>query len=196
MITAILFDYGGVFTKGSIKKGADRIAQQCQKDVRAFHSLIGELWNKAKVEAIPAEQFWAQSAAYVQMPVEEFKSKLMSQITLQEEMFALAKSLKPHYKLGLLTNNIRDWFEETRARNNLGELFNTIVTSYEERIAKPDQNIYLLAAQRLSAWPKECIFIDDQIENILAAEAIGMKGIHCKSAPQVKRKLKRLGILW
>ena len=46
-----------------------------------------------------------------------------------------------------------------------------------------------------SAKPQECLFIDDLIENIQAAELVGIKGIHFKSSRQLKNELLRIGIL-
>lgn len=43
--------------------------------------------------------------------------------------------------------------------------------------------------------PRNCIFIDDQLENILAAQKLGIKSIHCKDFKEVTNELIRAGAL-
>ena len=43
---------------------------------------------------------------------------------------------------------------------------------------KPDARIYRIALARLSVEPNEAIFVDDFSENVVAAWALGMTGVH------------------
>lgn len=45
-------------------------------------------------------------------------------------------------------------------------------------VAKPDREIYEIAAGRAGAALDRCLFIDDRLENIEAAVALGMTGVH------------------
>ena len=44
------------------------------------------------------------------------------------------------------------------------------------------------------AEPEECVFIDDLIENVHAAQSIGIKGIHFKDEENLIIDLRRMGI--
>ena len=46
-----------------------------------------------------------------------------------------------------------------------------------EHLTKPDRQIYELLCERYSLDPKECVFIDDTLANVTAAQALSMKGI-------------------
>lgn len=54
-----------------------------------------------------------------------------------------------------------------------------IVLSGHVGVIKPDPAIYLHLLKTYNLNPAECVFIDDQLENIIAAQGIGMHAIHC-----------------
>jgi 2-haloacid dehalogenase len=55
----------------------------------------------------------------------------------------------------------------------LFDLFQDIIVSGSERLAKPDPAIYQLALRRFGLAPNEAIFIDDRADNVIAAAANG-----------------------
>ena len=42
---------------------------------------------------------------------------------------------------------------------------------------KPDKRIYELALERTGKSPRECIFIDNKVENLVVAQELGIKPI-------------------
>ena len=52
------------------------------------------------------------------------------------------------------------------------------VFSCFEKVTKPDPRIYQILCQRYSLDPKECVFVDDTLKNVQAAESLGIRGIH------------------
>ena len=75
----------------------------------------------------------------------------------------------------ILTNNIREW-SHWRAKVPV-DSFDVVVDSCEVGVRKPDQEIYLLACERLNLSPVDCLFLDDHIENVAAAKVMGMDAI-------------------
>lgn len=89
---------------------------------------------------------------------------------------ALARRLRPAYRTAILSNAD----ESLRGRlRDLGihDLCDTVVSSAEEGVAKPDEEIYRRAADRIGLSPEACVFVDDGDANVRAAEALGMRGI-------------------
>jgi putative hydrolase of the HAD superfamily len=80
------------------------------------------------------------------------------------------------YKLGILTNNVKEFAPYWRSTIPC-ELFDVIVDSSEEGIRKPDPAIYLRTADRLGVDPTACVFLDDGAANVDAARDVGMHGI-------------------
>jgi len=59
-------------------------------------------------------------------------------------------------------------------------LFDGIVISGEHYCAKPNKKIYQKLIKQYNLNPKECLFFDDQLENLVAAKALGIATVHCK----------------
>ncbi len=74
------------------------------------------------------------------------------------------------------------------------KLFDGIVISGTTGFKKPDKRIYEHLINTHNLNPEECIFIDDQIENVEMAQNLGMIGIFCSDHKTVEKKLKELGI--
>ena len=88
----------------------------------------------------------------------------------------LARRLRPAYRTAILSNadvTLRDRLHEM----GIHDLFDTVVSSAEEGVAKPESEIYERAAARLGLAPGACVFVDDAEANVRAAEALGMRGI-------------------
>ena len=73
--------------------------------------------------------------------------------------------------------------------------FRDIVVSGVEKIAKPDPAIYALAADRFGLEPCAMLFIDDTLENVVAARDCGWHAHHFRDAAGLDRELRGLGLL-
>jgi len=91
---------------------------------------------------------------------------------------ALVRALRGSYRIALLSN--ADASLRSRLRDGLGihGLFDVVIASAEEGIAKPDPAIYQLAAERLGLSAEACVFVDDAEVNVTAATEVGMRGLH------------------
>ena len=107
---------------------------------------------------------------------------------------ALLKPLKANYRLFGLTN----WSAETYPIAHdlypfFGE-FEGIVISGEERLAKPDEQIYLVLLERYGLAAAESLFIDDSARNIRVATVLGFQTLHLTNDVCLKEELTQLGI--
>ncbi|MEU8436840.1 HAD-IA family hydrolase [Streptomyces sp. NPDC029216] len=78
----------------------------------------------------------------------------------------------------VLVTNAALGLEEDLAAMGLADLADHVVSSALEGVAKPDPEIYAIAAGRAGAAPERCLFVDDRLENVEAAVALGMTGVH------------------
>lgn len=60
------------------------------------------------------------------------------------------------------------------SRLNVIQEFDTIVSSEEVQLGKPEPDIFLEAARRINIKPENCIVIEDSTLGVLAAEKAGM----------------------
>ncbi|MFB9904807.1 HAD-IA family hydrolase [Allokutzneria oryzae] len=73
-----------------------------------------------------------------------------------------------------------------------GSLFDAMVLSGEVGIAKPDERIYRLVADRLGLEPGACVFVDDLAGNVRGAVVAGMVGVHHTSTGATITELEAL----
>lgn len=66
-----------------------------------------------------------------------------------------------------------------------------IVFSYREKLMKPDEAIFQLFLHRYELKADECVFIDDQEKNIIAARAQGIEGILFSNYQQARAGLNQ-----
>ena len=88
-------------------------------------------------------------------------------------------------RLGLLTNNVKEFGEHWRTMFPLEELFEEVVDSSHVGVRKPDREIYALTCSRMQIEPAEAVFIDDNVDNVMAARDFGMEAVHFREDPWV-----------
>jgi HAD superfamily hydrolase (TIGR01509 family) len=74
---------------------------------------------------------------------------------------------------GLATSAGQARTHESLARFGIAKYFSVIVTGEEPKKPKPAPDIFLLAAARLAANPKQCVVVEDSVAGVLAARAAG-----------------------
>jgi putative hydrolase of the HAD superfamily len=86
-------------------------------------------------------------------------------------------------RLGLLTNNVKEFGDHWRTMFPLEELFEEVVDSSHVGMRKPEREIYELTCSRMGIEPGEAVFVDDNLDNVEAARAFGMAAVHFGENP-------------
>ncbi|WP_238441809.1 HAD-IA family hydrolase [Streptomyces pratensis] len=94
-----------------------------------------------------------------------------------ETVLSLLRPIRDHVPLVMVTN-ATPRLEEDLAALGLTGLAHHVVSSAVEGVAKPDPAIYRIAAARAGVTMDRCLFVDDSPENVEAAVALGMTGVH------------------
>lgn len=69
------------------------------------------------------------------------------------------------------------------------------VWSYRFRVAKPDPELFRRTLEVIGALPHHTVFVDDLIENVLAARGLGMRAFQFHDALTLMRELEAEGLL-
>jgi len=196
MIKAIIFDFGGVLTvKQHLHEFSEIYAPKFGADIKEFDRVLHENWLQARINGINSKVFWKNLSSFLKTDEKELRKDFIEFFGFRPEVLEFIQEIKKKkYKLGMLSNQIEDWLEEHIQNHNLNKIFDVIVTSYGSRLAKPDVAIYLKALKELSCKAEECIFVDDLIKNVEAANKLGINGILFESLEQLKKELKVLGV--
>lgn len=185
MIKAIIFDCFGVLAED----GWLPFKRKFIGDNAELARDVADLGKQSDYGMIDYESHLEQVAELVGVNRAELSSALGRKVP-NEELFAYIKSeLRPQYKIGLMSNANYDVTRELFTPEQ-AELIDASVMSFESRMVKPDERMYMLIAERLGVAPEECIFVDDVERYCTAAEYLGMKGIIYQSLPQLQREIK------
>lgn len=103
---------------------------------------------------------------------------------------ALRRNNVPIYAI---TNWNQDKFREALERFPFLKSFAGIVVSGDERMLKPDREIFDLFFKRYDVKPETAVFIDDSLRNVEGAHAAGMHAVHFTSPEALARDLRALG---
>jgi putative hydrolase of the HAD superfamily len=80
-------------------------------------------------------------------------------------------------RTALLSNCGPEVMGRVRAQRDVARTFDTLVVSWEVGFLKPDPAIYRLTLQRLGVPAGAALFVDDRVDNVAGAEAVGLEGL-------------------
>jgi epoxide hydrolase-like predicted phosphatase len=116
---------------------------------------------------------------------------------LNDDMVAFIQDLRDaHIPTAILTNNVREFRQWWWPLLDFDSLFTTIVDSHEVGMRKPNPAIYQLTLNRLGVDATRAAFLDDLHANVVAAEEVGLHGIHVEqdSLPAIRNARTLTGL--
>ncbi|MEU6914314.1 HAD-IA family hydrolase [Streptomyces olindensis] len=105
-----------------------------------------------------------------------------------EVVVTMLRRMREHMPVVLVTNATLE-LESDLISLGLSDLADHVVSSARVGVVKPDREIYEIAAERAETDMERCLFIDDRLENIEAAVALGMTGVHYRGPEDLRRVL-------
>lgn len=188
-IKAIVFDCFGVLVQDSfVTFCLKHFAGDKEKMEAARHA--DALANK---KIITIDELIEQFARLAEISVEECKEEVEFG-GVNEPIFDLITELKPHYRIGFLSNANDNYLNKLFSAEQVA-LFDAVSISSEIGFIKPDAGAYEDIANKLGLRHDECIFIDDQAVFCEGARRVGMPAIHFTEVDTLRRDLKQLGLI-
>jgi len=198
MIKAIIFDFGGVLVDWNPRYLYADVFSDTEKMEWFLHEVCSTAWNleqdRGRSFADGIAQLEKQHPAFqkeIRLFWEGWPKMLKEEIL---ETVTLLPQLKQNYAVYGLTNWSAETFPMLMDRFDFVQLFDDIVVSGDEGLVKPDKSIYELLLKRYNLLAQECIFIDDNIDNVKAAEQLGFSAILYKNSDYLKQDLSSLGV--
>ncbi len=146
----------------------------------------------ADLGRITQDEMFEKLSAISGVSARALEADFWSYVQIDPAMVAMIESLKPKYRIGLLTNATTPFIRQIIERHDLEHLFDAVLVSSEEHMAKPDPAFYLRLLGRMGAAPAQAVIIDDNPENVAGAVAAGMQGVLFTSATKLAADLKAL----
>jgi putative hydrolase of the HAD superfamily len=111
-------------------------------------------------------------------------------------MEELLDRVREKHQIAFLSNSNEVHAEEIpRKFATIFQRDDRFIFSHRHRFAKPDPEIFLRSLEVLGARADEVVFVDDLIENVLAARGVGIKSFQFRGAPALERELRAEGFL-
>ena len=202
VIKAIIFDLGNVLIDWNpLHVFNDTYFDSLEKRDFFLNHICTMDWNEqqdegrsiveATIELIEKFPEWEQ-------PIRDYYGRwtemLGGPIAESVEIFRQIKE-SGKYKTYALTNWQAGLFDIALVRYNFLYWFDGRVVSGEEKMRKPAPEFYQLLLKRYDLKAAEALFIDDNLRNIKAAEALGITSIHFQLPAQLNNELRQLNIL-
>ncbi len=186
MIKAIIFDCFGVLTTDTWRAFVDGLPPEADAE-RAR-----ELNRQYDAGQLTKADFLQQVHDVTGQKPKYVDDMLDKETVKNEQLLAYIKTLKPNYKIGLLSNVATNWIRDYFLTTEEQALFDDMVFSFEIGITKPDDRIFKLAAERLGAEPAATIMVDDIERYCQAARGTGMQAVCYNDFQQFKTDLEKI----
>ena len=188
-IRAVIFDFGGVLVRMEDLSGQRKWEKRLglREGELANAVFRSEVTDRSMIGKATEADVWNHVAASYSLSdeeMDEIRHDFWSGDQLDAELVGFLRDLRPRYKSAILSNawpGSREIFTQTFG---LGDVVNEMIISAEEGVAKPDARIYQIALSRLGVQPEDAIFVDDLVENVHGAQAVGMRSVRFESTEQ------------
>ncbi len=196
MIKVIAIDLGDVYFHWNHKKYFAKIAKLCGSNVESVRSALNKNIRSAHVRRISNKDYWKYFCKSLGKNVRyaEFEKITIDHYKPNKPVISLMKKLREKHKLALVANQT-EVVDKVEKKYKFYENFDYNLSSHIVKMQKPYKNIYKLLIKKAKCKPKEIVFIDDRQRNIVAAHKLGINTILFKNPIQLKKDLRKLGIV-
>ena len=192
---AVMWDFGGVFSASPFSTVAAMGREKNYDADLYFGAIFGPYdadtdhpWHRlerGELDFVAARAAIMEAASAEGMeadPIELFTRMGQEGGGMRQEVVALASDVKRRgFQTAIVTNNAKEFRENWTKSVPVDDICHAIVDSSEVGIRKPDPRIFEIALEQLgNIDPARTIFVDDFEANIVAAEAMGIRGVLMK----------------
>lgn len=191
-IDVILFDLGGVL----LELGPSPVPEKALTDGQQFelgHWFRSETAIAFETGRIGASQFARELIDGLGLKCSE--PELVDFFTawprgLFPGAIELLDDLRGRYRLALLTNTNELHWPRFVDEFDLPQRFDAVFASHLLGLAKPGREIFLRVSQSLGAAPESILFLDDHVENVNAAAALGFQARLVRGFDELEQTLR------
>lgn len=188
MIRAVIFDCFGVLVTDALQAICDEVRARDPAAADQIRGIV-QLANRGIADPETSSR---QVAAILGTTYEGYRQQISEGEIKNAQLLTYVGELRRTYKTALLSNIGKGSLLRRFTEDELAQYFDTVVASGEVGFAKPEPEIYEIAADRLGVRFDECVFTDDREEFCEAARAVGMQAILYENFSQFRPALEAL----
>ncbi len=201
MIKTVIFDIGNVLAGFAWKEYFDRFSYSEEVKERIGRATVqSPVWNEYDRGNLSDEEVveaFIKNDPGIEKELRESLNNISGMLVRYDYAIPWVKALKQSgYQVLVLSN-----FSH-KAVADCGEVLDFLpftdggILSYQDHVIKPQPEIYDLLMERYGLVPEECVFMDDTLVNVEAAQKAGIHGIHFRDKEQAEKELHDLGVAY
>ena len=195
----LIFDMGNVLIEWNIEKILNNVTKdESIKELLRKEIFESGLWVKTdhglisvdELEEVVISKIGIQYLDNVKMITRNWYHYVEIFFEVQKRIVDLSKK---GYDIYILSNTSYTFYE--LIKNNylpVVSIAKGIVLSCEEKLLKPDKDIYKALLNRYHLKASECVFFDDLEENLLGAISCGISGFLVENEKELLKYLNKL----
>ncbi|MFQ6673377.1 MAG: HAD family hydrolase [Fidelibacterota bacterium] len=194
--SVIYFDIGGVL----LSIHPDRTLHYLRRCTSLPETVLGgalggDIHDAYETGKLSDDEFYERYRATLPQPNgltrKDFYEAWLRLIGEPTETLELARALARSYPVWLVSNTNPHHIRHGDARGYFRG-FAGAIYSFEIGFRKPSKGFFGTALKRAGTLASSSIFVDDQFENIQAAQDLGFQTVHYRSHTQLRRDLDEL----
>ena len=108
---------------------------------------------------------------------------------MNDTLDVILKLKEEGYKIYILSNITKESFEYFKKVIEFEKYFNGGAYSYQEKVGKPNRELYEILIKKYNLRKEECIFFDDKQKNVDVGNILGIKSIKFNNIEDIKNNL-------
>jgi len=177
-IKTIFFDVGDVLAKEGFKKGIKAYEEK-------HHTPNGELyaamhdhsyWKDFTFGKIDIKTYYnfVKNNFSGELDTNELDKFILESFSPNTELINYLPELKNKYKLGIISNNPKEWFDYFFKYFGFDSMMEVKAVAGYLGLRKPSTEIFEYALKEADVLPSESVYVDDRAEMTEEAKALGM----------------------
>jgi len=193
----LFFDIGGILLSNGWGHESRKLAAKKfgldYEEVNALHNFI---FNVYEIGSITLDEY-LDTVIFNhprEFTREDFKQFIYSQSVELPETLAWLKEWKKGcgFRIISINNEGKELNDYRVQKFKLHEFFDAFVSSCEVKMRKPDPGIFQLAMGIAMVSPKQCVYFDDRIMFVNAAQKLGIRAFQHTDLASTKAILEKL----
>jgi putative hydrolase of the HAD superfamily len=195
-LSAVLFDFGGVFATEGFRNGLHAIARSQGLDPRELVRMgMDAIYDSGYIVGKTGESsFWAmmRERTGITGTDVELSEEILTRFIVRPRMLEAVRRLRRMGITTALLSDQTDWLERLDERHNFYREFNRVFNSYRLGKGKRDPSVFDDVLALLNIAPGEALFVDDISANVERSISQGVHGLLFEDEEEFLAKLERL----
>jgi putative hydrolase of the HAD superfamily len=179
MIKIIYFDFGAVLV--NYEKAFTKICADFNLDFHDFWKFYDKFDYDLSCGKITSNEFWQKCIEnyHLQSPENfELSRWWVVDYEIIKPINDLIYSLENKIDIGIISNICDGPWQAALKYGKVPDIkYKKIYLSYQEKMAKPDKDIYEKVQKESGVLPNEILFVDDRAENLIVPEKLGWQTV-------------------